>query len=164
MNRRTILLWDEASKSWLPTSVPEEIADLLEPCGVVYEKLCAWIGGIPDCEVPSGGDYMEMRNYVFAFILDAFHRGRKAGTPVESSQPAKSEAALACCLTQIATLETELPEMAKRGALELRAKILNDPLKYPKMYRSMFPSLWDCLNVWRVSLMCKITRNPEYGR
>jgi hypothetical protein len=76
---KTIQLWDETTKARRAIPVPAELADLLEPCGVVYEKLCTWMGGIPDGEVPSGGDYVEMRNYIFGFIIEAFHRGKKLG-------------------------------------------------------------------------------------
>jgi hypothetical protein len=77
VSARFVNIWDEAAKTWVSTPIPEEIADLLEPYGKVYQKLCAWIGGIPDCEVPSGGDYAEMRDYIFGVVLEAFQRGQK---------------------------------------------------------------------------------------
>jgi hypothetical protein len=77
VSERFIQLWDEGTKTRISTPIPEEIADLLEPYGKVYQKLCTWIGGISDCEVPSGGDYAEMRNYVFGIVLEAFQRGQK---------------------------------------------------------------------------------------
>ena len=95
-------------------------------------------------------------------ILQPISKG--ADTMPEIKQPTKFEADLACCVTQIATLATELPEMAKRGALELRLKVLNDPIKYRQMYLFMYPTLGSCLRMWWCSFVQRMTHNPEYGR
>jgi hypothetical protein len=82
------------------------------------------------------------------------------------SDPTEFEVNISCAMTQLATVldPRSIEDMAKRGALRLRADVLSNPAKYRTQYRFMYPTLRDCLRMWWKSFVQRMTDNPEYGR
>ncbi len=76
--RRASIYAVEWQRRMFHEDVPEEIRDMLDPYGEVFQ-LVVEIDGMSDPGVPSStGDQAEMRDRIFKFIIEAFRRGQQS--------------------------------------------------------------------------------------